>query len=103
MRGGGSKSRTTPATYLDGTRHCHVGGMVLRHPHADATYRIVPQKDGAFGVEVAIPASNPTMVTSFATEQDAQRWIAEHKRRATSTPTFSKRPKFIKSGGDAAE
>jgi hypothetical protein len=102
LRGGKSKSRTTPATYLDGPRQCHVGGMVLGHPHADATYRIVP-RDRAYGVEVSIANSNPTMVTSFATEQDAQRWIAEHKRRATSTPTVSKRPKLIKSGGDAAE
>src|SRR5260221_10274503 len=75
--------------------------MVLGHPHADATYRIVP-RGRAYGVEFSIPNSNPTMVTSFATEQDAQRWIAEHKRRATSTPTLSKRPKLIKSGGDAA-
>src|SRR3981189_516773 len=60
-----SKSRTAPATYLDGPRQCHVGGMVLGHPHADATYRIVP-RDRAYGVEVSIPNSNPTMVTSFA-------------------------------------
>jgi hypothetical protein len=76
-------------------RGCHPSEMEEKHPHADATYRIVP-RDRAYGVEVSILDSNPTMVTSFATEQDAQRWIAEHKRRAKSAPTLSKRPTFIK-------
>jgi hypothetical protein len=70
--------------------------MSLRHPHADATYRIVLQKDEAYGVEVAIPGSNPTTVTSFATEQDAEKWIIEHRRRAERSPTLSQRPKFTK-------
>ena len=34
------------------------------HPHAEATYRIVPLKDGAFGLEVVIPGTSPTTVTS---------------------------------------
>src|ERR1700730_13323783 len=93
MRGEAS-CRTASATYRDDARQCHLGVMEQKHPHADATYRIVP-RDGAYGVEVSIPDSNPTMVTSFATEQDAERWIANHRRRAQSTPTFSKRQKVL--------
>lgn len=52
-----------------------------QHPHADATYRIVPQDDTTFGVEVTVPETHPTTVTSFATETDAETWIADHKRR----------------------
>jgi hypothetical protein len=47
----------------------------------EATYRILPLKDGAYGVEVAIPECSPTRVTSFSTEVAAQEWIAEHKRK----------------------
>jgi len=70
--------------------------MALKHPHAEATYRIVPLKDGAYAVEVAIPDSSPAMVTSFATEEGAEAWIAEHKRQAKSGPALTKRMKFTK-------
>jgi hypothetical protein len=70
--------------------------MALKHPHAEATYRILPVKDGAYGVEVAIPDSSPAMVTSFATEEAARTWIAEHKRQAESGPGLPKRMKFTK-------
>jgi hypothetical protein len=56
--------------------------MPARHPHADASYRIAPQKDLTYGVEVSIPDTYPTMVTGFATEQLAEAWISEHKRQA---------------------
>ena len=48
-------------------------------PYASATYRVVHQSDGAFGVEVTIPETHPTTVTSFATAEDAEAWIARHK------------------------
>jgi hypothetical protein len=51
------------------------------HPHADATYRIVQLADGGFGVEVLIPDSYPTTVSSFATEDAAEEWIARDKSR----------------------
>jgi hypothetical protein len=54
--------------------------MARTHPHAEATYRIVTlPKEGAFGVEVVIPESLPTTVTEFATEAEAEAWIARHK------------------------
>ena len=54
------------------------------HPHAEATYRVIPFDNGAFGVEVSIPDSHPTRVSMFKTEADAEAWIAEHRRRVES-------------------
>jgi hypothetical protein len=70
--------------------------MAPKHPHADAAYRIFPLKDGAYGVEVAIPDTSPAMVRSFATEEAAQAWITEHQRQAKSGPRLPKRIKFTK-------
>jgi hypothetical protein len=58
--------------------------MPKTHPHAEATYRVITFEDGSFGVEVAIPESHPTTVRSFATEADAEAWIADHRRRVES-------------------
>jgi hypothetical protein len=61
---------------------CHITGVARTHTHAEATYRIVTlPKEGAFGVEVVIPESLPTTVTEFATEAEAEAWIARHKSR----------------------
>jgi hypothetical protein len=54
------------------------------HPHAEATYRVIPFDNGSFAVEVSIPDSNPTRVSMFKTEADAEAWIAEHRRRVES-------------------
>ena len=54
------------------------------HPHAEATYRVIPFDNGSFGVEVSIPDSNPTRVSMFKTEADAEAWIAEHRRQVES-------------------
>ena len=51
------------------------------HPHAEAAYRVVPFDDGSFAVEVLIPDSHPAKVSPFATEEAAEEWIAEHRRR----------------------
>lgn len=53
--------------------------MPKPHPHAEATYRVVPRADKTFGVEVAIPDAYPTTVSPFATEAEAEAWIAQHK------------------------
>ncbi len=55
--------------------------MAQRHPHADAKYRVVPQSDMTFAVEVAIPGASLAMVTRFATEQKAEAWINGHMQR----------------------
>jgi hypothetical protein len=54
------------------------------HPHAEATYRVVPYADGAFSVEVDVPESYPTRVSPFATKAAAEVWITEHRRRVQS-------------------
>ena len=59
---------------------CHITTMARTHPHAEATYRVIPLKDGTFGVEVVIPETYPTTVSPFATEAEAEAWIARHKR-----------------------
>jgi hypothetical protein len=54
------------------------------HPHAEATYRVIPIGGGAFAVEVSIPTSHPATISAFATKADAEAWIAEHRRRVQS-------------------
>jgi len=51
------------------------------HPYAEAVYRVVQLPGGDFGVEVKIPDSHPTTVSSFATEAAAEAWIVRNKRR----------------------
>ena len=51
------------------------------HPHADATYRVIPIEDSAFAVEVSIPETYPAKVSPFAAKADAEAWIAKHQRR----------------------
>ena len=58
--------------------------MPHTHPHAEASYRVMPLDGGGFAVEVSIPDSHPTRVSKFATEADAEAWIAEHRERVRS-------------------
>jgi hypothetical protein len=58
--------------------------MAKTHPHAEATYRIIPFDDGSFAIEVSIPDRYPVTVSMFKTEADAEAWIAEHQRRVQS-------------------
>jgi hypothetical protein len=55
--------------------------MPKPHPHAEATYRVLLQTDKTYAVEVTIPETLPTTIKSFATEADAEAWIANHKRQ----------------------
>src|SRR5882757_10962572 len=52
--------------------------MAMTHPHAGATYRTVPL-NGTFGVEIVIPGTYPTTMSSFRTAAKAGEWIARHK------------------------
>ena len=51
------------------------------HPHAEATYEVVPLDAGGFSVKISIPDTSPTTVSSFETEATATAWIASHKSR----------------------
>jgi hypothetical protein len=66
--------------------------MDKAHPHADATYRVVPQMDGTLGVEVWIPGTFPTTVTSFATEAGAEAWI--ERRKEAVAKGYPRRARF---------
>jgi hypothetical protein len=57
----------------------HTESMPMTHPHAGATYRTVPLKDGIFGVEIVIPGSHQTTMSSFSTEAKPEELIARHK------------------------
>jgi hypothetical protein len=64
--------------------------MPKPHPHAEATYRVVPRADKTFAVEVTIPETSPTLISSFATEAEAETWIVNHKRQVESRPSLSR-------------
>jgi hypothetical protein len=51
------------------------------HPHAGATYRVINFDAGMLGVEITIPEMLPATVGKFATQADAQTWIASHRNR----------------------
>jgi hypothetical protein len=59
-------------------------GIMKTHPHGEATYRVVSTASGAFAVEVTIPDTHPTTVSSFPTEQAAEAWIARNKQRVAA-------------------
>jgi hypothetical protein len=66
------------------------------HPHAEATYRVVSLAGGAFGIEVKIPDTAPTTISSFDTEAAAEAWIVRAKQRVetegASGKWFQRRP-----------
>lgn len=68
----------------------------MRHPHADAAYRVIRLGDGAFAVEVSIPETNPTTVSAFASEAAAEDWIARHRDQVQSQVLTTRR--FRRSG-----
>ena len=68
--------------------------MPHAHPHAEATYRVIPFGDVSFAVEVSIPDSHPTTVSRFDSEAAAEAWIAAHRQRVEaqgSTNQWSRR------------
>ena len=69
------------------------------HPHADATYRVIPIEDRAFAVEVTIPETHPAKVSPFATKANAEAWIADHRRRVKSENEPSRRFRRSSSSG----
>jgi hypothetical protein len=60
--------------------------MARTHPHAEATYTVVPLEDGTFGVQVAIPETYPTTVKPFATARTTPGPGSSHKVRSKPAP-----------------
>ena len=50
-----------------------------KHPHDGATYTILRNADGTFGVEVRIPGANPIVISGLEGEAGAEKWIVRHK------------------------
>ena len=75
----------------------YMRSMARTHPHAEATYTVVPLEDGTFGVKVAIPETYPTTISPFASEADAEAWVAKHKTQVEAGATSGQW--FRKTGG----
>ncbi len=65
----------------------------------DAHYSVIRRDDDSFAVKVTRPGALPQMAVGFATEADADAWIAQDKRlwRAADpfrTPVFRRRRGF---------
>jgi hypothetical protein len=74
------------------------------HPHADASYRVVSLAEGGFGVEMTMVGSYPATIKSFASEQDADAWIARKREQVqteVSDRHWFKRSKFNRRTGTA--
>ena len=65
--------------------------MPKSDPAAQASFRLVPQQDGSYGVEVTIPETYPTMVTGFADAEAAESWIVKYKERVEAGPPSRRR------------
>jgi hypothetical protein len=55
--------------------------MVLKNRNCEAVFRIFAQDDSSYAIEVVVPDSSPTTVSSFPTEADAEKWIVSYKAR----------------------
>ena len=42
-------------------------------------YRVVPQKDGSYGVEITRPGQEPAIMNRFWTEAEADAWITTQR------------------------
>jgi hypothetical protein len=63
---------------VEGThRTRHIGRMVKKA--TAPRYRIIPQKDLTYGVEVDTGTGMPTTITGLSTEMEARDWIIAHE------------------------
>lgn len=71
----------------------------LRTAMLDANYRVIHQPDDSFAVEVTRTGALPQMAAGFATEAEADAWIAQDKRLWEAadpfrTPAYQRRRGF---------
>jgi hypothetical protein len=55
--------------------------MVIKNRNCEAVFRIFAQDDSSYAIEVVVPESSPTTVSSFPTEAAAEKWIVGYKAR----------------------
>ena len=53
-------------------------------------YRVIPQDDGTFSIEVAEARGQPYMVPGFKTEMSAEAWVAD--RAGKSMDQWERQP-----------
>lgn len=56
---------------------------------ADATYHVIHREDDSFAVEVSRPGNLPQTAVGFASEAEADAWIAQDKRLSRAADPFS--------------
>jgi hypothetical protein len=56
---------------------------------SDTSYRLIHRDDDSFEVEVSRPGAPPTTAIGFATEAEADAWIAQDKRLWQAADPFS--------------
>ena len=66
---------------------------------ADANYRVIRQDEGSFTVEVTRIGALPQIAAGFATEAEADAWVAQDKRLWAAadpfrTPAYRRRRGF---------
>jgi hypothetical protein len=61
--------------------------MHLKPRNADATFRVFQRIDKSFAIEVEVPDSAPTTVSSFPSEQAAELWITKFRERLENVGT----------------
>jgi hypothetical protein len=66
---------------------------------AEANYRVIHREDDSFAVEVTRPGALPQLAVGFATEAEADAWIAQDKRLREAadpfrTPAYRRRHRF---------
>ena len=54
----------------------------------DASYRLIHQEDDSFAVEVTRTGALPQMAAGFASEAEADAWIAQDKRLSEAADPF---------------
>src|SRR5579859_7356384 len=67
------------------------GSMADLTKNLDAESRIFLQEDGTYAVEIRMPDSFPTTVTSFTTEAAAESWVENYRTRVEAVRAGGKR------------
>lgn len=55
---------------------------------ADASYRVIRRNDDSFAAEVTRTGALPQMAAGFASEAEADAWIAQDKRLSEAADPF---------------
>jgi len=68
--------------------------MNIKNRNGEATFRIFSRDDASFAIELEIPESPPTTVSSFDTERAAELWIDAFRKRVEESN--NRRPGYFR-------